>query len=80
MLKSNQVPRESFEKGIVENKINTVFLSEFLQSSLEASQEHFELVKITLPDSEQMRRERVMSHASILLSWVRHLNLPPGEV
>lgn len=61
------------------NRLDTILLAEFLSSGIEASRAHLDLTKEILPEREQIRQERRICNASMLLTLIRFANMP-GEV
>lgn len=61
------------------NRLDTVLLAEFLSSGIKASRAHLDLTKEIIPEREQIRQERRICQASMLLSLIRFANMP-GEV
>lgn len=56
--------------------IDPTLICEFLESNIPVSQEFYELIKPNLPERNQLRKERMLSNASILLSLLRYPELP----
>ena len=46
--------------------------SEFLKSSLEVAEAHFDLIKSTLSEREQIRQQRQITQGYILLILINH--------
>jgi hypothetical protein len=49
------------------DRLDPALTNEFLTSSIETAQMHFDLIKPTLSELQQIRNERIINNASILL-------------
>lgn len=58
------------------NHLDTILLAEFLSSSIKASRAHLDLIKKIIPENEQIRQERRICNASMLLTLIRFANMP----
>lgn len=61
------------------NQLDTLILAEFLSHGIDASRAHLDLLQGILPEREQIRQERRICNASMLLTLIRFANMP-GEV